>query len=119
MKANRFFTLALIALLVVGVLGIISYGVLAQTSADDDDGSVKSDPSISVDDDDAPVRGTPSITAEEANTAVLAEYPDAKIWETELEMERGFLVYSVELDNGLEVAVDAGDGTVLYAEPDD
>jgi uncharacterized membrane protein YkoI len=34
-------------------------------------------------------------------------------------MERGVLVYSVELDNGLEVSVDAADGAVLYSEMDD
>ena len=120
MKVNRFFILGLIVLLVVGVMGIISYQVLAQTPDDEDDHwQNQANPPISVDDDDAPIQGKPSITPEEANAAVLSEYPGAKILETELEMERGVLVFSVELDNGLEVAVDAGSGKILSAEPDD
>jgi hypothetical protein len=34
----------------------------------------------------------------------------------ELEREHGTLVYDIGLDNGLEVLVDAGDGTVLGPE---
>jgi hypothetical protein len=49
----------------------------------------------------------------------LAANPGATVVEVDLEDENGALVYEVELDNGLEVMVDASDGTVLGTEQDD
>ena len=65
------------------------------------------------------------ITAQEATRVALAAVPgaaaDKKVEETELEVEHGFLVYSVELTvkgqkGELEVIVDAGSGKVLAQE---
>lgn len=60
--------------------------------------------------------GTAAITEEEAKAAALEAYPRATVVEVELERENGTLVYEVELDNGLEVAVDANNGSVLSPE---
>jgi uncharacterized membrane protein YkoI len=59
------------------------------------------------------------ITAGQAEDAALAAYPDATVLEVELENENGCLVYEVELSNGLEVVIDAGNGEILYIEMDD
>jgi uncharacterized membrane protein YkoI len=37
----------------------------------------------------------------------------------ELDNENGVVVYSVELDNGLDVKVDAGNGNILHTEQPD
>jgi len=57
-----------------------------------------------------------TITAEEAKAAALEAYPGTTVVQVELEREHGTLVYEVGLDDGLEVLVDAGDGTVLGPE---
>ena len=59
------------------------------------------------------------ITAAQAEEAALAAYPDATVEEVELDNENGCLVYSVELNDGQEVKVDAGDGEILGLEADD
>ena len=61
----------------------------------------------------------PAITADEAKAAALEAYPGTNAVEVELERENGTLVYEVELDNGLEVAVDANDGAILGTEQED
>ena len=61
-----------------------------------------------------------NITPDAAKAAALAAYPGATVLEVELEKENGTLVYEVELDNGVEVMVDASDGTVVAgAEQED
>jgi len=60
-----------------------------------------------------------TIALEEAKAAALEAYPGNTVVEVELERERGTLVYEVGLDNGLEVLVDASDGTVLGPEQGD
>jgi uncharacterized membrane protein YkoI len=59
------------------------------------------------------------ITAAQGEEAALAAYPDATIEEVELDNENGCLVYSVELSNGLELKIDAGNGEILYLESGD
>lgn len=59
------------------------------------------------------------IKPEEAQDAVLAAYPGAMIQEIELDNENGCLVYSVELNDGREVKVDAGNGEILYVDSSD
>jgi hypothetical protein len=59
------------------------------------------------------------ITAAQAEEAALAAYPDATIEEVELDNENGCLVYSVELSDGQEVKIDAGNGDILHIESDD
>ena len=64
------------------------------------------------------------IGLEEAQRAALAEVPDARVTEAELDEEDGFLVYEVELltdaeasaRQEVEVVVDAGDGSILRVE---
>jgi uncharacterized membrane protein YkoI len=57
-----------------------------------------------------------SITADEAKAAAEAAYSGAKAVAVELENENGQVIYEVELDNGLEVIVDAGNGDILGTE---
>jgi uncharacterized membrane protein YkoI len=60
------------------------------------------------------------ITAEDAKVKALTGQPDGTaVIEVELENEDGCLVYGVELSNGSEVSVDAGNGEVLQVEPAD
>jgi hypothetical protein len=57
-----------------------------------------------------------TISAADAETAVLAANPGTTVVKTELDDENGCLVYAVELSNGSDVKVDAGNGTILYTE---
>ncbi len=54
-----------------------------------------------------------AITADQAIAAALAAHPDAAAVRTALEKERGALLYSVKLNTGQEVKVDANTGQVL------
>jgi uncharacterized membrane protein YkoI len=58
------------------------------------------------------------ITADEAKTAAEAANPGAKALDVDLENENGTILYEVELDNGLEVMVDAANGNVLGNDPE-
>jgi len=69
-------------------------------------------------DDDAVPAGEPTITPEEAEAAALIEFPGAAVVEVELENEGGILAYSVEFDDGMEVVVDANDGSIITTEVD-
>ncbi len=65
---------------------------------------------------------TPTITADQAKAAALAANPGTTALKAELDDENGCLVYGVELSNGADVKVDAGDGQVVHTEaagPDD
>lgn len=110
MKINRWIALALIALLVVGAMGAITYTTFAQGSGTDGDDASESQ------DGGATLQDQAAITQEDAEAIALAEYPGAKVTATELENEGGVLLYSVELNNGAEVEVDANTGAVLPAE---
>ena len=59
------------------------------------------------------------VTANEAEAAAIAANLGATVVETELDNENGVLVYSVELSNGNDVKVDAGNGQILHTESDD
>lgn len=63
--------------------------------------------------------GLATITPEQAKDAALAANPGASVVKVELDNENGALVYSVELDSGLDVKVDAGNATVLHVEQAD
>src|SRR5688500_4038941 len=56
------------------------------------------------------------ITADEAKAAAEAAHSGTKAVAVELERENGQVIYEVELDNGLEVVVDAGNGDILGTE---
>ena len=57
-----------------------------------------------------------TITADQAKAAALQAHPGTTALKVELDNENGALVYSVELDNGMDVKVDAGNGAVLYVD---
>ena len=57
-----------------------------------------------------------TITPEQAKAAALQAHPGTTTLKVELDNENGALVYSVELDNGMDVKVDAGNGAVLYVD---
>lgn len=108
MKINKWIALAAIALLVVAALGAITYTTFAQGPGGNDTSESQ--------DNGAALKDQAAITQEEAEAIALAQYPDAKVVATELENEGGTLLYSIELDNGAEVEVDANTGTVLPTE---
>jgi uncharacterized membrane protein YkoI len=57
-----------------------------------------------------------TITVDQAKATALAANPGTTVIKAELDNENGVLVYSVELSNGSDVKVDAGNGTVLYTD---
>jgi len=62
------------------------------------------------------LQGQAKITAAQAEAAALAANPGTKVVKTELDNENGALVYSVQLSNGLDVKVDAGNSQILHSE---
>lgn len=110
MKINRWIALALIALLAVGAVAAVGYTAYAQGGGTDSDDASESEES------GAALQGQTGITQEQAEAIALKLHPGAKVTATELEREGGRLLYSIELDNGAEVELDANDGTVLPAE---
>ena len=56
------------------------------------------------------------IKAQDAINAAKKAYPGIAVKNVELDNENGCLVYSVELRNGGEILVDAGNGKVLRKE---
>jgi len=62
------------------------------------------------------LQGLAAISAAEAEATALAANPGTSVVKTELDNENGALVYSVELSSGLDVKVDVGNGTVLFAD---
>lgn len=58
------------------------------------------------------------ITADQAKAAAEAAYPGTKARRVELEGENGVTAYEVELDNGLEVLVNAANGDLLGVDAD-
>jgi len=71
---------------------------------------------LSETDEEAALQDKALITAADAESAALASNPGASVVKTELDNENGALVYSVELDSGVDVKVDAGNGQVLFAD---
>jgi hypothetical protein len=57
-----------------------------------------------------------TISSDEAKGAAEAAYPGATALKVTLSNENWSLVYSVEMSNGLDVKVDAGNATVLQAD---
>ena len=71
---------------------------------------------VSEADEAAALAGSATITPEQAKAAALKANPDVTVIKVELDNENGALVYSVELSNGLDVKVDAGNGAVLHKD---
>ncbi len=67
-------------------------------------------------DESAALQSLTRITADQAKAAAEAANPGATAVKVGLDNENGVLVYSVELSNGLDVKVDAGNGQILHTE---
>ena len=70
-------------------------------------------------DEAAALQGYATVTAAEAEADAIAANPGATVVKTELDNENGMLVYSVELSNGNDVKVDAGNGQILHTDTGD
>lgn len=136
--------LAAVATLALGGLGTMAFTGLAQTKpitqteslteteAAGEDGDTTQDPSftgsIPVDeaqtdgmseaDEAAALQGSAKIDAAAAEAAAIAANPGTTVVKSGLESENGFLVYEVQLSNGMEVKVDAGDAAILHSAQD-
>lgn len=88
------------ALAVLLLAGILVTGVLAQEPA-------------------SPASFQGPLTPEQAEAVALEANPGATVVRVDQELEHGALVYEVQLDNGMEVEVDASDGAILEMEQDD
>lgn len=64
----------------------------------------------------AALQALATISPEQAQAAAVAANPGTTATKVELGAENGFLVYDVELSNGLELKVDAGDAKILHTE---
>jgi uncharacterized membrane protein YkoI len=87
----------------------------------DDTGDVEDDATDEAGetDDDDVSSGQAGITPDEAKAAAEAANPGAQALDVDLENENGAILYEVELDNGLEVQVDANNGNILGADQED
>ena len=127
MKINK--TIAIVVVLVGLLVGSLGAGVflnqrpLSVNSAPPTQQGNATDEVGDVEDDDGDEANVPSdqtgISADEARATAEAANPGTKALEVELENENGTLVYEVELDNGLEVMVDAANGNILGTERDE
>ncbi len=130
MKINK--TIAIVVVLVGLLVGSLGAGVFLsqrplsvneapsaqEGNATDEAGDVEDDNGDEANGaDEAPDQT--DITADEARAAAKAANPGTKALEVELENENGTLVYEVELDNGLEVMVDAANGNIMGTERDE
>lgn len=98
----------------------------AEHDGDQDEQDPKYSSSITVDDaamegmseadEAAALASLAKISVEEAKSAALAAYPGTTVVKAELENENGALVYSVELSNGSDVKVDAGNAAILHTD---
>jgi uncharacterized membrane protein YkoI len=135
---RRILGAAALAVLLLGSLGI---GVVmaqqntpdvAPVAAQQEDGPDQQEPlyggSIAVDqaqqedtseaDEAAALQGMATISPEEAKAAAAAANAGTTAVMVELDNENGVLVYSVQMSNGLDVKVDAGNGQVVHIEQD-
>ena len=124
MTIKRGIAFALIAILALGVVGLFSLSIPAESTTatplfqqepedgdNDTEGNEKED-------DEAPT-GQPAITAEEAQVIAEAHLGSGvPVQEVELEQEHGQLLYSVEFSD-VEVEVDAMTSEVLGTWADD
>ena len=127
MKFNK--TIAIVVVLVGLLAGSLGAGVfldqrpLSLNAAPPTQEGNATDEAGDVEDDDGDEATVPpdqtGITADEARAAAEAANPGTKALEVELENENGTLVYEVELDNGLEVILDAANGNILGTERDE
>jgi uncharacterized membrane protein YkoI len=67
-------------------------------------------------DEAAALQDKATISSADAESAALVANPGSTVIKTELDNENGSLVYSVELSNGMDVKIDAGDGSILFTD---
>lgn len=67
-------------------------------------------------DEAATLLGQAKISVEQAKAVALAANPGTTVVKADLGDENGALVYSVELSNGSDVKVDAGNGAILHTD---
>lgn len=82
----------------------------------DDATDTESNDTEGSDEADAVAPSTTGITAEEAQTIAEGANPGAKTLAVEFDRENGSDLFEVELDNGLDVKVDAANGNILLTE---
>ena len=157
MKINRWVALALIAVLVVGAMGFVTYRVLASTNLfqtqdcpqdveeneadqtvevedadveecgnqlDDESGNgdvneVQESGGADADQSDEAAPVQTGITAEQAQAIVEAANPGTATLNVEFDREGGKDIWEVELNNDLDVQVDATTGEILSTEQRD
>jgi uncharacterized membrane protein YkoI len=119
-EMKKLLLVGVVALLVAGMLstGLVAY---AQVPGEDQGGPNDQSPtymcSITVtENQEGNLASLAKITADQARDAALAANPGTTATQVELDNENGCLVYSVELSNGADVKVDAGNGQVLHTE---
>ena len=127
MKFNK--TIVIVVVLVVLLVGSLGAEVFlsqrllsANTDPSTSEDNTTDEKGDAEDDDGDEANASPDqtgITADEARAAAEAANHGTKALEVELENENGTLVYEVELDNGLEVMVDAANGNILGTERDE
>jgi len=107
-----------VVVLVIGTMSAVSVTLARDTEHERDSGLSCS---VTVPDPEPTnLASLAKITANEAKVKALTSQQDGTtVIEVELENEDGCLVYGVELSNGSEVTIDAGNGKVLQVEPAD
>lgn len=124
MRINRWIALAMIAFAVAGAMTFVGYRVFAQNSAQPaaQDGTEEPNDGTDVPGQDSSDEIPPAqtaITADEAQAIVEKAYTGAKTLAVEFDREGGKDMWEVELDNDLDVKVDAASGEILYSEKRD
>jgi uncharacterized membrane protein YkoI len=145
MRIKRWVALVLIALLVVGAMSFVSYRVLASSnlfqsqdcpdveeneanetgetkdanSNECENDTNEAEESNGTDQSDEITPASTGISSNEAQTIAEATYPGAATLFVEFDREWGKDIWEVELDNGLDVQVDASTGEILGTEQRD
>jgi hypothetical protein len=125
MTMRKWLLVGLAALLAVALVGtglvVFAQGPTSTPAAGQDqsgpnDQSPAYTCSIRVPEDQANAASQARITADQAKAAALAANAGTTATGVSLDSENGCLVYSVELSNGVDVKVDAGNAQVLHSE---
>lgn len=91
-------------------------GVNSTASNDQETADANEANGLSEADESAALASQAKISVEQAKSAALAANPGTTVVKAELGDENGTITYSVELDNGADVKVDANTGAVLNTE---
>ena len=130
MKINKWIALVLIALLGIGAMGLVSYRVFASShllqsqdcaadSGECEQDANEAEEASGADSSDETAPVSTGITAEEAQSIAEAANPGAATLFVEFDRGWGRDIWEVELDNDLDVQVDANTGEILGTEQRD